>query len=42
MQRHKKMKPSRFATGIRVELQTQDDLGYYDYAFDVFPCRGVR
>jgi hypothetical protein len=20
--------------GVRVELQTQDDLGYYDYAFD--------
>ena len=25
--------------GIRVELQTQDDEGYYDYGFDVFPRR---
>ena len=25
--------------GIRVELQTQDDEGYYDYGFDVFPGR---
>src|SRR2546426_3047299 len=26
-------------TGIRVELQTQDDEGYYDYGFDVLPGR---
>ena len=26
--------------GIRIELTSQDDLGYYDYAFDVFPTRG--
>ena len=25
--------------GLRIELQTQDDHGYYDYAFDVFPGR---
>jgi len=25
--------------GLRIELQTQDDNGYYDYAFDVFPGR---
>ena len=40
VQRQKKMKLVRFANGIRGELQTQDDLGDYDYAFDVFPRRG--
>jgi len=25
--------------GIRIELETQDDLGRYEYAFDVFPRR---
>lgn len=35
VQRIKRMKIVRFASGVRVELQTQDDLGYYDYGFDV-------
>jgi hypothetical protein len=25
--------------GVRVQLQTQDDFGYYEYSFDVFPGR---
>jgi hypothetical protein len=25
--------------GILIELETQDDLGYYEYRFDVFPRR---
>ncbi len=25
--------------GIRIELETQDDFGYYEYGFDVFPKR---
>ena len=28
--------------GIRIELETQDDLGHYEYAFDVFPRRKAR
>lgn len=35
VQRIKRMKIVRFANGVRIELQTQDDLGYYDYGFDV-------
>ncbi len=27
-------------SGVRVSLQTQDDFGYYHYAFDAFPERG--
>ncbi len=27
------------ANGVAIELQTQDDLGYYEYRFDVFPGR---
>jgi hypothetical protein len=42
VQRYKSMKIVRLESGVRVELQTQDDLGYYDYAFDVFPRRGRR
>jgi hypothetical protein len=34
------LKIERRQEGIRVEMKTQDDLGYYDYAFDVFPRRG--
>ena len=40
VQRYKKLKIVRFEKGIRIELRAQDDLGYYDYAFDVFPHRG--
>jgi hypothetical protein len=39
VQRYKMMKIKRLEGGIRVEMQTQDDYGYYDYAFDVFPKR---
>jgi hypothetical protein len=28
--------------GVHVRLRTQDDLGYYDYAFDIFPGRRPR
>ena len=24
------------------EFETQDDLGYYEYGFDVFPRRGTK
>jgi hypothetical protein len=40
VQRRKKVKIQRLAMGIRIELETQDDLGYYSYAFDVFPRNG--
>jgi hypothetical protein len=40
VQRTKRMKIERVGAGIRIEMQTQDDLGYYDYAFDAFPARG--
>ena len=39
VQRVKMLRIERRELGIRVELQTQDDLGYYDFAFDVFPKR---
>jgi len=39
VQRYKMLKFKRFESGIRVEMQTQDDYGYYEYAFDVFPKR---
>jgi hypothetical protein len=39
VQRTKQIKLERFESGIRIELQTQDDRGYYDYGFDVFPER---
>ena len=28
--------------GIRIELETQDDLGHYEYGFDLFPRRKAR
>lgn len=37
VQRYKMLKIERLEHGIRVEMQTQDDYGYYEYAFDVFP-----
>ena len=40
VQRPKQIKVKRVEQAIRIEMQTQDDLGYYDYAFDVFPDRG--
>jgi hypothetical protein len=36
VQRRKWSRITRFEKGVRVQLQTQDDLGYYDYAFDAF------
>jgi hypothetical protein len=37
VQRCKHMKIERQERGIRVEFETQDDHGYYNYGFDVFP-----
>jgi uncharacterized protein YprB with RNaseH-like and TPR domain len=37
VQRCKLVKIERQELGIRVELDTQDDHGYYKYGFDVFP-----
>ena len=39
VQRRKVVRIERRERGIRVEFTTQDDRGYYDYAFDVFPGR---
>ena len=36
VQRCKLVKIERQELGIRVELDTQDDHGYYTYGFDVF------
>jgi hypothetical protein len=41
VQRCKRMRIERRQVGIRIELETQDDLGYYEYGFDVFPRRGT-
>lgn len=41
VQRCKHMKLDRREQGIHIELETQDDHGYYSYAFDVFPGRGT-
>lgn len=37
VQRYKRLKIERHREGIRVEIETQDDHGYYTYGFDVFP-----
>jgi hypothetical protein len=42
VQRCKQMRIERRQAGIRIELETQDDLGYYEYGFDVFPRRGTK
>ena len=42
VQRRKHVAIERVAEGIHIELETQDDLGYYRYMFDVFPLREVR
>jgi hypothetical protein len=39
VQRCKLMKIERKELGIRIELETQDDHGYYKYEFDVFSRR---
>jgi hypothetical protein len=41
VQRYKHLKIERRDLGIRVEIQTQDDHGYYEYGFDVFPGRAA-
>ncbi len=42
VQRCKHMHIERRQAGIRIELETQDDLGYYEYKFDVFPRREAK
>jgi hypothetical protein len=42
VQRCKRMRIERCPKGIRVELETQDDFGYYEYGFDVFPRRARK
>lgn len=42
VQRCKGMRIERRQMGIRIELETQDDLGYYEYGFDVLPRRGTK
>lgn len=37
IQRCKSIRLDKRERGIRVEIETQDDHGYYQYAFDVFP-----
>ena len=37
VQRCKSLRLDKRDNGVRVEIETQDDLGYYTYAFDVFP-----
>lgn len=37
VQRPKEISSELRADGVRVHLRTQDDLGYYEYAFDVLP-----
>jgi len=37
VQRCKHLKIERLASGIHIEIQTQDDHGYYRYEFDVMP-----
>jgi hypothetical protein len=39
VQRYKHLRIERRENGIRVEIETQDDHGYYSYAFDVLPGR---
>jgi hypothetical protein len=39
VQRGKQVRIERRQAGIHLHLETQDDLGYYKYEFDVFPRR---
>lgn len=39
VQRAKRLQVERAEKGIRIEIEAQDDLGYYTYGFDVFPRR---
>ena len=40
VQRCKQLKIERNELGIHIEIETQDDHGYYRYSFDVFPKSG--
>ena len=42
VQRRKSMTITRSEEGIAIAMQTQDDLGYYDYAFDMIADRARR
>jgi hypothetical protein len=42
VQRCKRMRIERHQSSIRIELETQDDLGYYEYRFDVSPRRETK
>ncbi len=42
VQRCKQMRIERRGNGIRIELETQDDLGYYEYGFDVLVDVGAE
>jgi hypothetical protein len=42
VQRAKRVRIERRENGVHIELETQDDHGYYSYAFDVFPGRPAR
>lgn len=39
VQRCKSLRLDKRDNGLRVEIEAQDDLGYYTYGFDVFPGR---
>lgn len=39
VQRRKEIGVERHGAALHVRLKTQDDFGYYEYAFDVFPHR---
>jgi hypothetical protein len=40
VQRCQRIRIERRESGVRIELETQDDRGYYSYGFDVFPGKG--
>jgi hypothetical protein len=42
VQRYKKLHIERRENDIRVELETQDDRGYYSYGFDVPGRKGEK
>jgi hypothetical protein len=42
IQRCKEMMIERRGPAVRIEIVTQDDLGYYNYGFDIFPARAKR
>lgn len=42
VQRVGKLELSTHESGLRVHIETQDDFGYYQYAFDVFPGKNLE